>query len=248
MSEIEEWERVNDRLADVCEKILPKIKSFSEGDLVAKILKGFFYKALKTLIAVNLLHKAGLHEQAQALARVLLELRINFDYFRLIFSKDREKAIFRISDSMILEKYKQMKASGFLGVEKEQIEKYESTISQIKNRHTPDEVLKMEKYGFSGLQLDQRAAAVNHDHLYNIVYRNFSKNIHSTDYSETMIYDVLDNDFRKSFFKERNRICLYTAHFSCGGIAELINQIFHCGFDEALNQIGRDQSKLREKL
>lgn len=42
----------------------------------------------------------------------------------------------------------------------------------------------MRRHGFSGLSIEERAKQIGLSTEYNIVYRNFSRNIHNTDYME----------------------------------------------------------------
>ncbi|MBK6617921.1 MAG: hypothetical protein IPG31_05960 [Nitrosomonas sp.] len=73
-------------------------------------------KATETLSAVNVLYAHNLAEPAQALIRILFELRINFDCFRHMAAQDPHDAFSRLRDSMMLEKIKQARASGFMGI------------------------------------------------------------------------------------------------------------------------------------
>src|SRR5207245_4076128 len=132
-----------------------------------------------------------LSEQAQALVRMLFEARVNFDCFLTLLDKDARSACQRILDSINLEKVKQLRATGFKGLElipgaptRKQLEELERKVASC---YSPAELRDLRRYGFTGRPIEQRAASLGLQDLYNVVYRNFSRNIHSTDYTELMM-------------------------------------------------------------
>jgi predicted restriction endonuclease len=55
---------------------------------------------------------------------------------------------------------------------------------QLIAKYGPDAAKKMRRHGFSGLSIEERAKRVGLSTEYDIIYRNFSRNIHNTDYME----------------------------------------------------------------
>jgi hypothetical protein len=55
---------------------------------------------------------------------------------------------------------------------------------QLIAKYGKDTADKMRRHGFSGLSIEERAKQIGLSTEYNIVYRNFSRNIHNTDYME----------------------------------------------------------------
>jgi hypothetical protein len=57
---------------------------------------------------------------------------------------------------------------------------------QIIAKYGKDTADKVRRHGFSGLSIEERAKHVDLSTEYHIVYRNFSRNIHNTDYMENL--------------------------------------------------------------
>lgn len=154
---------------------------------------------MRTLEAIILLYERGLAEEAQSLVRVLFELQVTFLTFRRMLADDVEAACRRVLDGMMLAKMKQQRASRFAGLDmipgapsREVLEEDER---RVKARYTEAEWRAIASNGFSGLNLEQRCSALdkyydqnNFTETYNIVYRNFSRNVHATDIAELLMY------------------------------------------------------------
>lgn len=203
-------------------------------------------KATETLSAVNVLYAHNLEEPAQALIRILFELRINFDCFRQMAAKDPRDAFSRLRDSMMLEKIKQARAASFMGIPDEMIKNLENDEQEIASRYAPEDLNRMRKHGFTGVPIEQRASLTGHEGAYSVVYRNFSRNVHSTDYMESYlksaIYDVPN---QAEYLESRDVVAHYTAHFSAVGMVEIINHMFSLGFDEQLDVLGLRQKEIK---
>ena len=104
----------------------------------------------------------------------------------------------------------------------------------------------MRKHGFTGIPIEQRASLTGHEAAYSVVYRNFSRNIHSTDYMESYlkseIYDLSD---QAEYLVSRDVVAHYTAHFSAVGMAEIVNHMFSLGFEEQLDALGTRQKEIK---
>jgi hypothetical protein len=240
------WKKLNWELYRASENILGCLRdrvAEYPGDPSLAIALGFVVKATKTLKAVNILYDSHLEEQAQVLVRVLFELRLNFDCFLRMIIDDLRGTCLLVTDSMMLEKIKQIKASDFAGVSDELKQEYEEFDKDMSSRYTPSKLRNMAKYGFTGVSIEGRARLTGHEDAYNIVYRNFSRNVHSTDYVEHSVH--LSGEDRAEYAESRDIVGLYTAHFSAGGIAEFANLAFRCGLEDELNRIGLLQAQLK---
>ena len=111
-------------------------------------------------------------------------------------AKDPHDAFFRLRDSMMFEKIKQARAANFMGIPAEMIKNLENDEKDIASRYAPEDLHRMRKHGFTGVPIEQRASLTGHEAAYSVVYRNFSRNVHSTDYMESYlkseIYDLPD--------------------------------------------------------
>ena len=249
-SYISKWISLNFDLQYVCEKIGDTMLA-KPKDAFINIALGYLLKSTRTLKAVNILYNNNLNEQAQSLVRILLELRLNFDCFLKMSNTDLQNTCMRVVYSMMLEKVKQARASGFTGMRKELIDDLLDSEKEISNRYSPDELKNMRRFGFTGMNIESRADFTGHKEAYDIIYRNFSRNIHSTDYLEYYIIQnpnfLKESEYTSDYLESRDIASLYTAHFSAGGIAEFANHIFKCGLDKELDKIGIAQRKLKDE-
>lgn len=246
-NKVELWKELNHDALQLCREILNKLRTQGPNDIFAHIYGAFLHKAIETLAAVNVLYETSLEEQAQILVRVLFELRITFDCFLHMASKNTAAdACRRVIDSMMLEKIKQARASDFVGIPSEVKQNLEKVEDEIKLRYSPEDVNRMRKHGFTGLPIEQRASMTGHEQAYSIVYRNFSRNVHSTDYVEnylkTGIYKVDDWD---EYRGHRDVAAHYTAHFAAVGMVAFANHVFHLGFEKELGELGKRQQLIK---
>ena len=153
-----------------------------------RIVDAMFLKSVDTLRAVRLLYRSGLPVQAQALVRILFEVRVDIELFMQVCAADPAAAAHKVLDAMMLQKISQQRQSKFLGLvsvpgapSREKMLECEQQLIAKLGKDTAD---KMRRHGFSGLSIEERAKHVGLSTEYNIVYRNFSRNIHNTDYME----------------------------------------------------------------
>lgn len=116
---VNEWKILNRDLRRICQTLVEKLIARGAADPFIAISGAFLHKATETLSVVSVLYANHLEEPAQALVRVLFELRINFDCFLKMAREDLKDACMRVRDSMMLEKIKQARASGFGGISDE---------------------------------------------------------------------------------------------------------------------------------
>lgn len=246
MSEVPQWKALNWKLYKICDKICGCLALRIRGHepkAFVDISYGFVLKATRTLQAVNILYDNNLNEQAQVLVRVLFELRLNFDCFLIMTKNDMRSACQRVVDGMMLEKIKHMRASGFAGVSEDLRKLYDKAGREINVRYSEKELKRIAKHGFTGMSIEDRSRFTGHEEAYNIVYRSFSRNVHSTDYVEHSL-DLVP-ELKEGYVESRDVVSLYTAHFSAGGIAEFANFVFNCGFEHELDAIGIEQQKIK---
>lgn len=120
MSDKQAWIALNKELQAGCENMMSQLSQRAENDEFTswqQIIVGYFKKSTQTLKAVNILIENGLWEQAQILARVLFELRVNIDCFVIMAAEDDVGVVHKVLDSMMLEKIKQLHASNYAGLE-----------------------------------------------------------------------------------------------------------------------------------
>lgn len=153
-----------------------------------KIISGMFMKGMQTFEAIRLLYMKNLPEQAQVLVRVLFELRLDFYEFIHLCRIDPVAGTRRLLDATMLEKVKQQRESKFKGFElvegaptPDQLLQAERNIC---SRYDEKEIKKLRRFGFSEMSIESRAKKAGLSDIYHVIYRNFSRNVHSTDYAE----------------------------------------------------------------
>ena len=116
---------------------------------------------------------------------------------------------------MMLQKFKQQKQSDFRGYElvreapspNQQREVDRSLVE----RYGKELAARMRKNGFSGQPVEQRASDLGLSDLYNVVYRNFSRNVHGTDYAEYFRMLGLVGSSKTADYEElRDKVALST--------------------------------------
>jgi len=241
------WKKLNEDAHVVCEEALKRIVAITPRDPFIDISSAYLQKGTETLAAVNVLYKYGHEEPAQALVRVLFELRINFDSFMRLIDEDMKRAIQLISDSMMLEKIKQARVSGFEYLPDDLRELLEKHEIEIASRYEQGELRQIRRYGFTGLSIEQRAAEVGHKEAYALVYRNFSRNVHSTDYLESYLKaGVFSIEHEEDYIESRDSIAQYVSHFCAVGMAEIANALFRLGLNTELDDLGKRQQVIKE--
>ncbi|MCH7499274.1 MAG: hypothetical protein IH886_04590 [Nitrospinae bacterium] len=234
MNQIDHLKSFSRELNLICNKVCKSINSKQDTDPFRAISLGFVTKCDKTLKAVNLLYDNNLPEPAQILVRVLLELSLNYECFLKMSDDDIINTCHRVLDSMMLATIKQAHASNFNGVSDELRQHLKVSEQLIKDRYIDSEINKMKKYGFTGLSIEQRAHLTKKEDQYNVVFRNFSRNVHSTDYAEGFIAQGRWGDF-DDYLNSRDVISLETSIFSALEINLCANIIFKCKLNLELN-------------
>lgn len=241
------WDSVAHEMLRISAEIIAAARQLNKPTPAKRILLTFLAKAARTLEAVLLLRERNLHEQSQALVRTLFELRINFDYFVNLLKGNSAAASRRVMDAMMLEKIKQQRMSGFAGhdlvpggLSPEQLDTIQKRIAA---RYTPDEFQRLRKEGFTGVKIEERARQTGHEEEYQILYRNLSRNIHSTDFVELFLLE--GGDARShAYLALRDQICIKRSIIWADRIIWYCNKIFRAGLDDKIATIRAAAEKL----
>jgi hypothetical protein len=251
LNTLKEYLTILRKLLRISQELQKTLMEHPQNDAVKTIILSFLAKANHSLEAIILLYKHSLFHEAQSLIRIIFELFITFSSFVKILQANPKEACWRVWDCVMLEKVKQQRASDFKGLDlvpgaptpQELLE----TEKNITSRYSESELKKIRRYGFSGLNVEQRAQQAGFSDLYDIVYRNFSRNVHSTDFMEltllhnpNMIERVRFSDYTES----RDFIGCEVTFISAVGLAGTIDDIFQLNFDRRFIYV----NKLREKL
>ena len=241
-------------LLDLCTDLCRALRQVPRDDVPKKFLLAFTMKATQTLRAIILLYENDLPQEVQSLVRVAFELRVTVEAFLDLLRTDPQRTCKLVLDSIMLEKVKQQRASDFKGIDlipgaptREDLEKLEG---EIANRYSVTELKKLRKHGFSEMNVEQRAQKAGCTDLYNIVYRNFSRNVHSADITELLLADnpsVLREGQAADYFESRDAIGCDVSLVSCAVIAEAVNGVFRLGFRERLDELMARYERLKSK-
>ena len=216
MKDKKTWDDLIGAITVICAKILNKTSSEPHINSVQiRILASMFWKSVDTLRAIQLLYSANLPIQAQALIRILFEIRIDMALFLRLWAEDPVAAASRVLDTMMLQKIRQQRQSDFRGLD---LVAGAPTPKQLLNdekilirKHGKDLAPRMQNNGFTDLSVEARARQLGLSELYNIVYRNLSRNIHNTDYMEHLGPRTSDPDRWKQYEDVRDHVALSTA-------------------------------------
>ncbi len=148
----------------------------------------FLRKSMGLLDAVLTLVEGGFAEEAQILARVLVETRIDVEYFLLLAEQSHVRALARVIDAKMLDKLKALRATEFrLGDRGVERGKWEAFEREILDRHTDEDIDGLRRHGFAGVSLEARAAKTNNKALYDLAYRLYSGHVHATEIHEQLM-------------------------------------------------------------
>jgi len=114
--EPKEWDELLGALIEICEPLLERMSTVPIEHVPVRIIDAMFLKSVDTLRAVRLLYSSGLPVQAQALIRILLEVRIDIELFMRACVADPAAVARKLLDAMWLQKISQQRQSNFLGL------------------------------------------------------------------------------------------------------------------------------------
>jgi hypothetical protein len=240
-------------LVGMAEDIVVTLRHRRPDGVPARLILAFVTKAAQTGRGIVVLYERGLHHEAQSLIRIIFEINISFDHFFRMLKQDPQSACRRVVDSMMLEKVKQQRASGFKGLDllpdgpsQNDFETEEATIAQ---QYTTAELRAMRKYGFTGLSVEERAKEVGRGDLYQLVYRNFSRNIHGLDFMELLLADepsLIGDDRYSAYLESRDATAVDVAIGCLGCVVEAVNTGFGLGLDARLMLFAKEWQRVRD--
>jgi hypothetical protein len=229
------WLQLNRRLSRTSETLCDLLKPQISTDPFACVCHSFLRRGARTLRAVNVLYEKELIEQAQALVRSLLENNVNFHWLMHLAESGRRQALQRYLDAMMLDWIRQAREGqsvGFLDPgDQPEMERLTRTESEIKARYSAQDFEKLKRFGFTGVPFEQRAKEIGLEQLYCVVYRTFSRPVHSSDFAEQRAITAEAN--LEKFSEILENITLCTAQFSVVGITTKVNDLFRLA--EAVN-------------
>jgi hypothetical protein len=242
-----------DRLKRVCKDLRKKCIEHPKNDPIKTVLLSFLTKSNHSLDAIILLYKRSLFHEAQSLIRIIFELYVTFLAFdRLLRGSPREAAV-RVWDSVMLEKIKQQKMSDFKELDMiPGAPSPQDLLNQeveIAKRYSDLELKKLKRHDFSGLNVEQRALQAGLSDEYNIVYRNFSRNVHSTDFMELTLFqnpEIVKIVPYEDYTDSRDYIGCEITFISVFGVDSVINSIFQLNFDRRLMNIQKKRNELHD--
>jgi hypothetical protein len=181
-----------------------------------------------------LLYEGGLSPEAQSLVRILFEVSISFDAFLRLLSQDAQAACHRMLDAVMLDKIRQQRASGFAG--HELVAGAPGPDECDASRYSSEQLKNLRRNGFSGLTVEARAQRADRQEHYNIVYRNFSRNVHGDDFTELLLANdpTLLEDRRADFFESRDAVACDVAFTSLYQVADATTGTIQLGFENRL--------------
>src|SRR5262249_11327638 len=151
--------------------------------------------------------------------RVLFELRATFDCFWQQLTTNPKLACQRVFDAMMLEKFKQIRVVNRPDFPKAgERPSWEVAIKEIEGRYSEQDLKAIKKNGFTGMSVEERCRSTGLQPVYDIMYRNLSRNIHSTDFVEQIGEAALPEQDFNGYRRIRDYTVLYIANFSAGGI------------------------------
>jgi hypothetical protein len=238
-------------LLELCADVCRALREHPRDDVPKKFILAFATKATQTLRAIILLYENDLPQEAQSLIRVAFELRVTFEAFRVLLRADPRRACERVLDSIMLEKVKQQRAVNFKGLDlipgapsREDLEAIERKIA---SRYSESEFKKMRKHGFSGMSVEERSRGAACIDLYDIVYRNFSRNVHSADLTELLLVNQpsLLEEGKADYFDSRDAVGCDVALVSAAAIADAVNALFSLGFDDRFRNLMGQRERVK---
>ncbi len=235
------------KIFDLSFLIDQKLRPIRNDDIIKKIVNAFLFKANRTVCGILLLYKNELYEVGQIFTRIIFELKLDFEYFLLLVKKDPKLAARQVIDCIIFEKMKQLRASNYEGIPdtvRKAFEKYES---ESISHYSPQEISLLKKNGFSMLSIEEKAKKTGHTSEYNIIYRNFSRNVHNNDFVESFLqigaYSAKEYELLK---QSRDNISMKTAFICLFSIISSINSIFELGFDKEISELMIDSKEMTD--
>ena len=201
--------------------ILRQKKTIDKENLLMFV---FARKTVRIIEALQKLLGEDLTEEAQILARALLETKFAFDY--VLKMKERYNELLgRYLDSLMLDKLKQLKATNWAICPDETVKNsYLQIERDIQSRYNQNILKKLKRYGLIGLSVEETAKVTDNMGLYNMAYRLYSRNTHFTDGNEQLMQLLWSEKHNIDYEKSRFAMVIEVT-FVCGrSILQGVNQ------------------------
>ena len=138
---------------------------------------------------------------------------------------------------MMLEKIKQLEAVDYYPEASEVMRPsrkvWSKVEAEIHERYSPSELSAIRRNGFTGVSMEERCHQTGNTAVNNTVYRNFSRNVHSTDYAEQFGGELIKPDY----LDIRNALMLRVTHNSVRWVVEWINNLMGGIVTSGLNEV-----------
>ena len=181
------------------------------------IVYAFLRKTVRLTLAFKVLVATGFEEEAQILARALIETCINFEYFLVMAKEDWKNATGRMVAALMLDKMKALRASNFMiGDHQVDRDKWEGYEKEIRDSSGEEVFEQIKRFGFSGLSLEARAVKTGKKELYDLAYRLYSRNVHATEIHEQLGHRLTGKDVTET--KETLLPAVLEAAWACGSV------------------------------
>jgi hypothetical protein len=239
VKETQRWNHLIDTIMRIGRQLLVVTSSEPHKQSgVMRIFASMFLKAIDTLRAIQLLYNADFPIQAQALIRILFEVRIDIEFFLKLCANDSVTAASRVLDAMMMQKVRQQRSSNFRGLNLITGAPTPTQLLQdeqnLIDKYGKDMATKMRNNGFTGISVEERARQLGLVDLYNIIYRNFSRNIHNTDYMEHLWQGIAEPHRWEQYKDIRDHVALSTAIACTWRAAWFVDSLLGGEFVDAL--------------
>ena len=235
---IEKWLEVLEDAYVLTYDLDKGLRPIRNDDIIKKTFNAYLFKTNRTLAGIILLYKNGFQEEGQILVRTIFELHLDFSFFVSLVKSDPETAARRVVDSIIIEKAKQLKASNFDVIPeniKIDVQQWET---EVTSRYPKADLVKLRKYGFSMISIEERAKRTGNAGHYNVVYRNFSRNTHNNDFMESFLQiRAYEAEGFEGLKEAREDIAMRTTFSTVCNILEFLNSVFDFSYNTRIEEL-----------
>lgn len=236
---------------EIFEEILPLIKLkhtaritlaqvVSDGSIspehgLEKLLVFLYtYKATDLFESIIILRKHQQEEASQSLIRSLLELNLKFLGLLMLLDDDKNDGSI-IMDSFRLMRHKNAREQAEYGfISKEVWEEFDNDCRPLFEKYDPKVIKTLRDHGFCQKGLKDLAREQNKMPLYQLLYRNFSRNVHSDDIMEYLIKIFTPEKKFDDYILSRNDAALAACHNCFLEVVRAFYLVFELGDSEDL--------------
>lgn len=210
-----------------------------------EILLAYCTKAVDLLEGINILQDNNLFEVAQILMRSLFETNLNTGDFIRLSSEDMDEAAFKYLAAMMIMRGKsatqqELDNPSFL-----------QEVESLRKQYSDKEVDLIERYGFTQRSIRERAVDDKKLEVYNMMYKNFSRNVHAFDFQEYHYKMGLRHEEGEESYTNRhtlrNQVALWHANICFYQIAMFCNKRFNWGIEEQLNALKNEFDQIHNE-